>query len=167
MHVLLLKFLTSDEDYALDFNPRSRDWGPEHSANQNRIDPPGEWNTDKWYYVAGVYLGAELDENGDVAKLGSISLFMYDGTTVFSDSLPWEYPRFVQRFPPLTFDRVRLHGLYAAPPQRGVALDDVTFFDQAFDPQSFLVSVLGIPEPTSLAMLALGGLLLARRRRGA
>ena len=46
-----------------------------------------------------------------------------------------------------------------------VTLDEVKAFDMMNDPNSFLVSVLGIPEPTSLAVLALGGLLLARRRR--
>ena len=45
--------------------------------------------------------------------------------------------------------------------------DDVTLYDEPFDENSFLAQVLGIPEPTSLALLGLGGLLLAKRRRGA
>ena len=44
-------------------------------------------------------------------------------------------------------------------------LDDVTLYDEPFDQKSFLVQVLGIPEPTSLTVLTLGALLLARRRR--
>ena len=46
-----------------------------------------------------------------------------------------------------------------------VTLDDITVFDDAFDPQSFLFQELGIPEPASLTVLALGGLLLTRRRQ--
>ena len=45
-------------------------------------------------------------------------------------------------------------------------LDDVTLYDEPFDENSFLAQVLGIPEPTSLALLGLGGLLLVKRRRG-
>ena len=48
-----------------------------------------------------------------------------------------------------------------------VTLDEVKVFDMMNDPNSFLVTVLGLPDPTSLAMLGLGALLLARRRRGA
>ena len=44
-------------------------------------------------------------------------------------------------------------------------LDDVRIFDLAFDPNSDLAQVFGIPEPTSLAVLVLGALLLARRRQ--
>lgn len=45
------------------------------------------------------------------------------------------------------------------------ALDNFTIYDQPFDLNSYLVQELGIPELTSLAVLALGGLLLTRRRQ--
>ena len=43
--------------------------------------------------------------------------------------------------------------------------DDVTLYDEPFDENSFLVQVLGIPKPTSLAFLGLDGLLLARLKQ--
>ena len=62
---------------------------------------------------------------------------------------------------------VRMNGFAQFGGGRLRTLDDVTLYDEPFDEKSFLVQVLGIPEPTSLAVLGLGGLLLTRRRRGA
>ena len=62
--------------------------------------------------------------------------------------------------------RLRINGNYV---EGGgdYTIDNVRIFDLAFDPNSDLVQVFGIPEPSSLAVLVLGGLLLTRRRRGA
>ena len=129
-----------------------------------QIQPTGGWD-DQWYYVAGVVKAAELDVDGDVVKLGSGNLYVYDGTTVFSDSLPWEHDRFRNAFPPLTIDRVRLNNCPICGSSNEVILDDVTFYNQAWDSQSFLAQELGIPEPASLTVLGFGGLLLAKRRQ--
>ena len=44
-------------------------------------------------------------------------------------------------------------------------IDDVRVYDEALD-QTAIAGLAAIPEPSSLALLGLGGLLVARRRRG-
>ena len=149
--------------------------------------PPGGWVTDRWYYAAGVYEPPilERDANGDVLwgdpypnkplglpvntiETGLVSVYVWDGTILSSDSAVADsilvYGDAGNAY---DVDNFRLRGGYCCGVGGVTALDDFSIYDIAFDPNSFLVSVLGIPEPSSLAVLGIGGLLLARRRRGA
>ena len=104
-------------------------------------------------------------KNGDpvVYDMGLETLYIYDGTTVLSDSRerPFGYLN-VFGHPNNVLDRVRLNGNYVVG-GGNATLDDWRVFDEAFDPQSFLVETLGIPEPSTLAILGLGALTLLRR----
>ena len=121
-------------------------------------------NTGQWYYAAGVLVAPTYAENGDLIELGSDQVYLWDGTQVFSDSRD----RTAAFFNPFggeasAINSVALNGVGMG--GADVTLDDIRVFDEAFDPQSFLFQELGIPEPASLTVLALGGLLLTRRKR--
>ena len=122
-----------------------------------RISPPAGFDFEQWYYVAVV-----LDPDN-----GNNYIYLSDGTEMWSNSQA-RNTGFIGGWTPESamVDRVRLNGNYVSL-GGAYTLDDVRIFDLAFDPNSDLVQVFGIPEPTSLAALVLGGLLLARRRRGA
>ena len=117
-----------------------------------KAGPPGGFQTEQWYYVAGVF---------DPLGTQTINIYISDGTTIWSDTSTRTEARVIS----LT-DRFRLNGNFV---ELGVALalDNFTIYDTPFDPNSELIQLFGVPEPTSLAMLGLGGLLLARRRQGA
>ena len=141
------------------------------------VEPPGGYETNIWYYVAAVYKAAEpgLDANGDpdenganILAPGTEYLYVYDGTTVFQDQVdaPFSHidtPVGIQYLG--TNDRFRFPGTSLGDRPNSAALDNVTIYDTAFDPNSFLVNDLGIPEPASLTVLGFGGLLLAKRRQ--
>ena len=110
---------------------------------------------DQWYYVAGVI-------DPDVTE--TISMYLSDGVTLFrSDSVfrdaGYATQNIKQRNGGYDLGVVLFGG------SRLQTFDDVTLYDEPFDDNSFLVQVLGIPEPTSLAFLGLDGLLLARHRQ--
>ena len=110
--------------------------------------PAGGFQMGQWYYVAGVF-----------DQLGSqtVNIYVSDGTAVWSDTKIRTDPYVVS-----TTDRFRINGNYV---EAGVAmaLDNFTIYDTPFDPNSELVQIFGIPEAASLALLAVGALLLARR----
>ena len=142
---------------------------PNDPNNPTQGDPPdvatmpdGGWEHDQWYYTAGVVKGALLDEDGNVIQLGSNNIYVYDPVTdqLYSESKIWEHPRYL---PPhgRTHDLLRFPG---NPDGIAATLDNLTAYNVAWDPSSYLAQQLGVPEPSSLACLVLGGLALLRRR---
>ena len=117
-----------------------------------RVAPPGGFDFEQWYYIGFVL---------DTEVTGTSWIYVSDGTEVWSHSQARNTGLITGEGP-----RLRINGNYVTG-GGDYTIDNVRIFDLAFDPNSDLVQVFGIPEPTSLAALVLGGLLLARRRRGA
>ena len=119
-----------------------------------RISPPGGFDFEQWYYVAVV-----LDPDN-----GNNYIYLSDGTEVWSHSQArntgfigaWSAESAV-------VDRVRINGNYVTG-GGDYTIDNFRIFDLAFDPNSELVEVFGIPEPSSVLLLCLGSLLLTKRR---
>ena len=131
------------------------------AADMPLVDPPdGGW-MDQWYYVAGVI-------DPDVTE--TISVYLSDGVTILQSASVFRDAGYAtqnikQRNDGYDLGVVRMDGSAVYGGGCIQTLDNVTLYDEPFDEKSFLVQVLGIPEPTSLAVLGLGGLLLARRRQ--
>lgn len=119
-----------------------------------RISPPEGFDFEQWYYVAVV-----LDPDN-----GNNYIYLSDGTEVWSHSQArntgfigaWSAESAV-------VDRVRINGNYVTG-GGDYTIDNFRIFDLAFDPNSELVEVFGIPEPSSVLLLCLGSLLLTKRR---
>ena len=144
------------------------------------VEPTGGFDAGEWYYISGQFKDPDWDDSNGTPVLieaGVTELYVAEnplsGTpTVYSLSL-------VKGIDPSgTFartdylggdtqgvERVIISGHGAGGGRTNAVIDEVKVFDQMFDPNSYLVSVLGIPEPSSVAVLGLGGLLLARRRQ--
>ena len=129
-----------------------------HLEDMPAVDEPASgWNNEKWYYVAGVM--DPIDEK-------KTWIYLADGAGLIDSDSRFRDEPYTNRFRGggRYDDRVRLNGNYVTS-GKAISVDDVTVYDQPFDPNSYLVQVLGIPEPTSLAILGISTLLLARRRQ--
>ena len=124
--------------------------------NIARIGFPDGFETGLWYYIAYVVVSPTEE-----SAIGTQNLYIYDGTTVFVDEKLRD-AAFVD--PGYTVESFSIGGI-AVGNRVNAVFDEFKIFDEAFDPNSFLVQEFNIPEPTSLAMLGISTLLLAQRRR--
>lgn len=135
------------------------------------------------YWRTGSY-GAFINDPGAWDLLGTFSAVMAGPTT--NSAITLESPFLIDQGITTSFylhgvsgGNIRYTGTGQAPPQTTWANDDLELFSDvartgftafagtAFEPRTFsgTVSYQPIPEPMTLGALALGGLLLARRRR--
>ena len=115
-----------------------------------RVAPPGGFDFEQWYYLAVVL---------DTDITGTSWIYVSDGTEVWSHSQARNTGLITGEDP-----RLRINGNYVTG-GGDYTIDNVRIFDLAFDPNSDLVTVFGIPEPSSVAVLGLAALLLTRRRQ--
>ena len=128
-------------------------------------------------YISGQYTNPIWDDSGELIEAGVAELYIAVGPlsgspTVYSVILPKGIdPAGIEartdylRNGVHAIERAIISGGGSGGGHTNAVMDEVKVFDQMFDPNSYLVSVLGIPEPSSVAVLGLGGLLLARRRQ--